>query len=100
MLRRNHVVQVELERLFENIPLRLPILLGNRNELIVELGVDLGSELFRLRGGHNLATLRLLSYLFIMINQYKSSSIHVIVNEGITSAPNAVFHRFVWPPAQ
>ena len=50
VLGRNHVVQVERERLFENIPLRLPILLGNRNELIVELGVDLGSELLGHRG--------------------------------------------------
>jgi hypothetical protein len=40
----DHVVQVEPERLFENIPLRLPILLRNRNELIVKLGVNLRSE--------------------------------------------------------
>jgi hypothetical protein len=45
MLERNHVVPVEPERLFENIPLRFPILLRNRNELIVMLGVDLRSEL-------------------------------------------------------
>jgi hypothetical protein len=41
----NHVVQVKRERLLENVPLRLPILLGNRDEFIVEFGVDLGSEL-------------------------------------------------------
>jgi hypothetical protein len=35
----NHVVQVKRERLLENVPLRLPILLGNRDEFIV------GSEL-------------------------------------------------------
>jgi hypothetical protein len=45
VLERNHVVPVEPERLFENIPLRFPILLRNRNELIVMLGVDLRSEL-------------------------------------------------------
>ena len=41
----NHIVQIKLERLLENMPLGLPILLGNRNELIVELGVDLRREL-------------------------------------------------------
>jgi hypothetical protein len=46
VLRRNHVVQVELERLFENKLLGLSILLGHRNELIVELGVDLGGAWF------------------------------------------------------
>jgi hypothetical protein len=45
-------VQIEPERLFENMPLRLPILLGNRNELIVKLGVDLRSELLGHRGWH------------------------------------------------
>ena len=50
----NHVVQVEPERLFENIPLRLPILLRNRNELIVKLGVNLRSELLGDRGWHGL----------------------------------------------
>ena len=40
MLGRDHVVQVEPERLFQNMPLRLPIPLGNRNELIVEPGVE------------------------------------------------------------
>ena len=53
VLGRNHVVQVELERLLENMPLRLPIPLGHRNELIVELGVDLRSELLGLRGWHD-----------------------------------------------
>jgi hypothetical protein len=52
VLGRNHVVQVERKRLLENMPLRLPILLGNRNELIVELGVDLRSELLGHRGWH------------------------------------------------
>jgi hypothetical protein len=52
VLGRNHVLQVEPERLLENMPLRLPIPLGNRNELIVELGVDLRSELLGLGGGH------------------------------------------------
>jgi hypothetical protein len=52
MLRRNHVVQIEPERLFENMPLRLPILLGNRNELIVKLGVDLRGELLGHRSWH------------------------------------------------
>jgi hypothetical protein len=52
MLRRNHDVQIEPERLFENMPLRLPILLGNRNELIVKPGVDLRSELLGHRGWH------------------------------------------------
>jgi hypothetical protein len=47
VLGRNHVVQVERERLLENMPFGLPILLGNRNELVVKLGVDLRSELFR-----------------------------------------------------
>jgi hypothetical protein len=50
VLGRNYVVQVEPERLLENVPLRLPILFGNRNKLIVELGVDFRSELFGLRG--------------------------------------------------
>ena len=45
VLGRNHVVQVEGERLLKNMPLGLPISLGNRNEFIVELGVDLRSEL-------------------------------------------------------
>ena len=36
MLGRNYVVQVEPERLFENIPLCLSVSLRNRNELIVE----------------------------------------------------------------
>ena len=48
----NHVVQVKPERLLENMPLRLPILLGNRNKFIVELGVDLRSELLGHRGWH------------------------------------------------
>jgi hypothetical protein len=47
-------VQVERKRLLENMPLRLPILLGNRNQLIVELGVDLWSELLGLRGWYGL----------------------------------------------
>jgi hypothetical protein len=34
------------------MPLRLPIQFGNRNELIVELGVDLRSELLGHRGSH------------------------------------------------
>jgi hypothetical protein len=46
VLGRNHVVQIERERLLENVPLGLPIPLGNRRELIIELGVDLRSELF------------------------------------------------------
>ncbi|MGA8298758.1 MAG: hypothetical protein WB817_04705 [Terriglobales bacterium] len=40
VLGRNHVVQVEPERLLQNMPLRLPILLGNRNKFIVELRVE------------------------------------------------------------
>jgi hypothetical protein len=52
VLGRNHVVEVERKRLLENMPLRLPILFGNRNELIVELGVDLRSELLGHRGWH------------------------------------------------
>jgi hypothetical protein len=43
-------VQVEPERLLENMPLRLPIPLGNCHEFIVELGVDLRSELLGRRG--------------------------------------------------
>jgi hypothetical protein len=54
VLGRNHVVQVEPERLFENIPLRLPILLRNRGELIVKLSVNLRSELLGDRGWHGL----------------------------------------------
>ena len=45
VLGRNHVVQVERERLLENMPLGLPMFLGNCDELIVKLGVDLRSEL-------------------------------------------------------
>jgi hypothetical protein len=52
VLERNHIVQIELESLLENMPLRLPISFRNRNELIVELGVDLRSEL--LGGWHGL----------------------------------------------
>jgi len=48
----NDVVQVKPQRLLENMPLRLPILFGNRNELIVELGVDLRSELLGHGGWH------------------------------------------------
>jgi hypothetical protein len=59
----NHVVQVKRERLLENMPLRLPILLGNRNEFIVELGVDLRSELLRHPGWHGPTTSRFDSYL-------------------------------------
>ncbi len=47
MLRRNHVVQVEPKRLLKNMPLRLPILLRHRHELVVELPVDLRSEFLR-----------------------------------------------------
>src|SRR6202040_4201846 len=54
VLGRNHVVQVEPERLFENIPLRLPILLRHRNELIIKLGVNLRSELLSDPGRHSL----------------------------------------------
>lgn len=63
VLGRNHVMQVEPERLLENIPLRLPILLRNRNELIVKLGVDLGSELLGGRGWHGLPPSLFDSYL-------------------------------------
>jgi len=52
VLGRNHIVQVKPERLFQNMPLRLPIPLGNRHELIVELGVDLRSELLGCCGRH------------------------------------------------
>ena len=52
VLRRNHIAQIELERLLENMPFRLPILFGNRNELIVELGIDLRSKLLGLGGWH------------------------------------------------
>ena len=82
MLGRNHVVQIEPERLFENMPLRLPILLGNRNELIVKLGVDLRSKLLGYRSWHDHhIPVRLQSYLFTMISQDKSLFIHVIVNK-------------------
>ena len=37
-------MQVEPQSLLENMPLGLPILLGNRNEFIVELSVNLRSE--------------------------------------------------------
>jgi hypothetical protein len=57
----------------------LPILLRNRNELIVELGVDLRSELLGHRGWYG--PCRLLSYFLTMINQDKSVFIHVIVNK-------------------
>jgi hypothetical protein len=53
VLGRNHVVQVERERLLENMPLGLPILLGNCDELIVKLGVDLRSELLGRGGRHS-----------------------------------------------
>jgi hypothetical protein len=45
MLRRNNVVQIERERLFQNVTLGLAILLGGENELLVELGVNLWGEL-------------------------------------------------------
>jgi hypothetical protein len=45
VLGRNHVVQVELQRLLQNVPLRLAVAFGNRDELFVELGVDFGCEL-------------------------------------------------------
>ena len=44
VLRRNHIMQIEPQSLLENMPLGLPILLGNRNEFIVELSVNLRSE--------------------------------------------------------
>jgi hypothetical protein len=81
MLGRNHIVQVELKRLFENMPLGLPILPRNRNELIVELGVDLRRELLG-RGWHGFRFLvRFLSYLFTLTNQYKSLFIHIVDNK-------------------
>src|SRR5260370_40472862 len=37
VLGRNHIVQIEPERILQNMPLGLPILLSNRNKFIVEL---------------------------------------------------------------
>jgi hypothetical protein len=63
VLGRNHVVQVERERLLENMPLGLPKFLGNCNELIVKLGIDLRSELLGRRSWHvPYLPLRLLSF--------------------------------------
>ena len=47
MLRRHDVVDVMLDGLFQQIPLRLAILLGNRHEFSIKLGVDGGSDLYR-----------------------------------------------------
>jgi hypothetical protein len=63
-------VQVELQRLFKNMPFGLPTLLGNRNEFVIELSVNLGSEFFGRRGWQ--VSTCLLSYLIILINQVKS----------------------------
>ncbi len=38
-------MQVKPKRLLKNIPLRLPIPFSNRNEFIIEISVDLRSEL-------------------------------------------------------
>src|SRR5258708_23989536 len=54
--RRNDVFEVELQRLFQNVPLRLAIALGYGHELFVELGIDLGSELLRGWHGKRLST--------------------------------------------
>jgi hypothetical protein len=48
----------------------LPTLLGNRNEFVIELSVNLGSEFFGRRGWQ--VSTCLLSYLIILINQVKS----------------------------
>jgi hypothetical protein len=46
VLRWHHVLKVMLQRLFEDITLRLPILLGHSDHLFIEASVDLWSELF------------------------------------------------------
>jgi len=47
VLRWDHIFQVELQRFLQNVPLRLAVTLGERDELFVELGIDLGCELLR-----------------------------------------------------
>jgi hypothetical protein len=67
----------------------LPIPLGNRHELVVELGVDLGGELLGGRGWHGSRfPVRLLSYLLIMIKQDKSVFIHIVVNKRFAGQSN------------
>ena len=52
MLGRNHIVQIEPKSLFKDMSFGLSVLLGNRNKLVIELGVDLRSELLSRRGWH------------------------------------------------
>jgi len=62
-------VQVELERLLENMPLGLPILLGNRDELSVELSVNLRSDF--LVGADGMGSRLLVRFLSSPSNHYK-----------------------------
>jgi hypothetical protein len=50
-------VQIEGERLLENVPLGLPPPLGQRDEFVVEVGADFDIELLVFRGGRMCATL-------------------------------------------
>jgi hypothetical protein len=63
------------------MPLRLPIPFGNRNELIVELGVDLRSELLGHRGWHTPPLCSTPIYFSTAMNQDKSSFTHVTINK-------------------
>src|ERR1700688_743536 len=60
VLRRNHVLQVELQSFFQHVPLRLAVTFGDGDELFVELGVDFGGELLG-RGWHGKGLLHLYS---------------------------------------
>src|ERR1019366_7803869 len=50
-LRRDHVVQVMLQRPFQHEPLRLPVLLGHGDELLIELGIYFGGDFDGARHG-------------------------------------------------
>ena len=75
------------------MPLRLPILLGNCNELIVKLGIDLRSELLGHPSWHDLTSpVRVLSYFFTLISKDNSLYIHVIVNKILISGAWGFHH--------
>src|SRR4029077_8948576 len=51
-LRRDHIAQVERERLLQHMALALAILLGDRHKLLVERRINLGRELLGLGSCH------------------------------------------------
>jgi hypothetical protein len=80
----NYIVQIEAERLLENMPFGLPILLSDRDKFVVKLGINFRSELLSRRVWHGLQSAFSPSfYLLDLVDQDKSLFIHPIDNTEV-----------------